>query len=545
MINQSPIKSLLGAMFVAGFLVFAGGMVAVSPVSADSYIPPVPAPPPLPEPPTPTPPPLPPPPPIAPPVLPPIMPPPPPLPEPPILPPAPVPPPLPVPPPVVPPVLPPPVVPPPVVPPPVNPPPPTPAAVPALSIVTDGYANPVTSGSRTLNWDQNVQSLNWSSNDAVSCESGGFNTGGAIAGTINAPHADLALMPNSSKLFRLRCANSSGVFSSWIEVTIVKLAEPAPTASLSVEVSGAPFPYGPALNNYNIDSTQNIEKLTWGSSNAELCEGQGFDTSNQTSGTINAPHSALEINPGSEKVYRVRCQNSTGTWSSWMRVGFTKSALPPAPVNQAPGAPTIRGADRDTLAPVTAEPDQMVRFTVYAVDPDGDAVYYQVDLDEDNSIDYRLPGAGLVPSDTALSFDHTWSVEGDYRFRVRAIDEQGAISNWTVHEIRIETGVVVPPPPPVVITIVPDRNLIRPGESTVLRVTTAANYEAECTLIGPSTGSTSFTHSGSPATQTRTFNSGPLLASQRFVVSCVPAVPDVSTSATETRVNVIPLVQEI
>lgn len=357
------------------------------------------------------------------------------------------------------------------------------------------------------------------------------------------------LNPGQQKTFGLSCTNSSGNISPGTEITIIKGVAPAaplPTASLSVEVTGVPFPYGPAPTNYGLALNQNVEKLTWHSNNAIACEGDGFDTGNQPSGVIISPHADLVINPGETKVYRVRCHNANNDWSDWVRVGFVKSNLPPPLPNQAPDNPIVRGVDRLTAALILGQPNQLITFTVFAVDPDGDNLYYEIDLNEDGAVDIRLPGVGSVPSDRAESFVRSWSAEGVYRLRARATDVNGNRSGWTPHEIEIKTTVVSAPPPlPVSITIVPERNLIRHRETTDLRIRTTADYEALCTLAGPTTGLVTFTHTGAPTTQQHVYNSGVLTASQRFAVSCVPTLPNVAASAAETRVNVIPLVQEI
>jgi hypothetical protein len=324
----------------------------------------------------------------------------------------------------------------------------------------------------------------------------------------------------------------------------VPIPVPLPSVSLSINVSGAVYPYVSGTGN-SIGANQELVRLTWASTNAVVCEGDGFNTNNLTSSFISEPNADLVITPGSSKIFSVRCQNTDGVWSVWTRVGFVKSGLPPASPNQSPEAPVIRGADRTTLALVSAEPNQVVIFTVYSIDPDNDPLFYEIDLDDNGVVDLRLPTSGLVPSNTAQSFNNYWPLEGAYRFRARAVDSNGNRSVWSYHEIRIEFVIVTPPRLPVQVTLVPERDLIRHGESTNLRLTTFADYDASCTLTGLSTGNVNFLHQSSPVAQSQIFNSGQLLASQRYELRCVPLIPGVDLSSATARVNLVPLVQEI
>lgn len=520
-------------------------VISLSPqtVQASIFFPPLPAPPGLPFPPPINPPPLPPPPPLPlppglplPPALPPLPPLPPPI-EPPVLPPLP---PLPPVPPVTPPQ-------PPQPPDPEPPEPVIPNAIGNLAIETDGFAVPITNGVRNINWNQNINRLTWTSESAVSCEGDGFNTAGAITGSLVSPHPNLVLNPGASRTYRLRCVNSAGVWSAWQNVQIVKgnsPAAPLPTVNLSINVTGVAFPYVAGLNN-PLTSTQELSALSWSSTNATTCESSGFASGGQVAGVISAPEPSLVITPGSTKIFAVRCQNSQGVWTTWRQIGFVKATLPSSPPNSPPDRPVIRGADRSTLPLLSASPGQVVPFTVFATDPDGDMIYYEVDWNTDGASDERLPAAGLVPSDTALNTAFAWPVVGSYRLSVRAIDSFGNRSLWSTHDITIVVSPVVPPPPiPVLIKLTVQPDLVRYNEPAEVTVQTTANYLAVCSIVGMVGGPVSFNHSGSPATQVRSFSSGALKASQRFQAVCTPSVADVVSTQAEARVGVIPLTQE-
>ena len=100
-------------------------------------------------------------------------------------------------------------------------------------------------------------------------------------------------------------------------------------------------------------------------------------------------------------------------------------------VNAAPSAPTITG-------PVTGEVSDSYTFGFQATDPDDDTVRYEIDWDNNGSVDQLLPLDGsYVSSGTALSAPYSWTTEGSKTFRARTRDNRGASSGWAYHTITI------------------------------------------------------------------------------------------------------------
>lgn len=120
-----------------------------------------------------------------------------------------------------------------------------------MSAYTDGFVTPITSGVRIIGSTAAVTELTWFSANAVSCESAGFTTATPLSGTVTPPHTDLSLAPGESKTYALRCRNSSGVWSPWREITIIKEAAPAAPTNHAPEapvIRGADMSTSPTTN---------------------------------------------------------------------------------------------------------------------------------------------------------------------------------------------------------------------------------------------------------------------------------------------------------
>lgn len=105
----------------------------------------------------------------------------------------------------------------------------------------------------------------------------------------------------------------------------------------------------------------------------------------------------------------------------------------------------------------------------------------------------------------------------------------------------------VEPPPAPIITTALDRALIRSGDTAILTVTLTATYGTTCTVSGAQGTPVTLTHSGTPATAVYTVTTKPLTSAQLITVSCVPnpAIPGTPAATAETRVNVVPTIQEV
>jgi hypothetical protein len=198
-----------------------------------------------------------------------------------------------------------------------------------------------------------------------------------------------------------------------------------------------------------------------------------------------------------------------------------------------------------TAAPSNALVATPITFTIQATDPDNDTLFYQIDWDADGVSDVRLPGSGYVASGVPMSTNNLWPSVGDYTLKARTTDQVGNTSDWTQHTIRIELLPVVPPQP-LILTIQSASDLVRSGETTLVRVAVTANYVAECTVFGVAGGPIAFTHNPQPLSKTYSFPTDPLTAAQEVTARCLPNVPGFSLPEEKRslRINVVPVYQE-
>ena len=294
-----------------------------------------------------------------------------------------------------------------------------------------------------------------------------------------------------------------------------------------------------------INAGDNINLLEWNSSNANSCEGDSFNTVGATAGSIGAPNSSLIINPGQTKIFGIRCRNSAGIWSSWRLVELYKRSVPPPLPNAAPDAPIIRGADMSTAAPVSGINGIPQSFTVNATDPDGDNIRYQLDWDNNGSIDQSIPGTGYVASALPQSTNYTW-LTGSYTFKVRVQDDKGNYSVWTNHTITIADPAPLPPVPPL-LWFEADARLVRSGEQVAFRARIIANYAMACVTYGADGGTINFNHNANPNVVTYSYNTAALFATRIIKITCTPNIPGFTMPSVseEIRINVVPRIEEV
>lgn len=96
--------------------------------------------------------------------------------------------------------------------------------------------------------------------------------------------------------------------------------------------------------------------------------------------------------------------------------------------NYPPGSLNISG-------PSTGANGIVYNFTVNAIDPEGEQIYYQWDWGDLNTTDWLGPYNSSEPS----TISYAWASDGNYSMRVRARDISGVESNWSaVHSILIQ-----------------------------------------------------------------------------------------------------------
>jgi len=93
------------------------------------------------------------------------------------------------------------------------------------------------------------------------------------------------------------------------------------------------------------------------------------------------------------------------------------------------------------------------------------------------------------------------------------------------------------------ISIISNPGIVRSGNVAPVEITVDSDYELECTFSGGL--SETFTHSGTPSLVTYTRDTRPLRSAQIVTVSCVSPIHPTLTGESETRIEVIPSMQEV
>jgi uncharacterized repeat protein (TIGR03803 family) len=134
--------------------------------------------------------------------------------------------------------------------------------------------------------------LSWSSANATSCTGTGFLTGNAVSGSVS-------VAPATTATYAVSCTNGSASASANATVTVTA---PAPTASLTAN---------PASITAGQSST-----LSWSSTNATSCTGNGFLTGNSVTGSVS-------VTPATTTTYIVTCTNGSASASTSATVTVT------------------------------------------------------------------------------------------------------------------------------------------------------------------------------------------------------------------------------
>jgi hypothetical protein len=128
---------------------------------------------------------------------------------------------------------------------------------------------------------------------------------------------------------------------------------------------------------------------------------------------------------------RARAVDAPGLRSAWSSP-YTITVTAPIAPNTAPNTPTLDGS-------TTGFVSVPVALTVVATDPEGHTLSYQLDWDNNGTVDGTTTSA---PSGTTVNFSGTFSAAGTYQVRARAVDALGLMSGWSVvHTITV----TVPP----------------------------------------------------------------------------------------------------
>ncbi|MDD2657399.1 MAG: hypothetical protein PHD04_01905 [Candidatus Pacebacteria bacterium] len=122
--------------------------------------------------------------------------------------------------------------------------------------------------------------------------------------------------------------------------------------------------------------------------------------------------------------FTLTCSNGVGPDAS-------RATTVTVAANQAPTAPTITG-------PTTGIPNTSYTYTFTSTDPEGDSLHYEIDWDNNGTVDQTLP-AGWVSSGTTQSQANNWASTGTKIFKARAVDSKASagISGWTTYTVTL------------------------------------------------------------------------------------------------------------
>jgi hypothetical protein len=200
----------------------------------------------------------------------------------------------------------------------------------------------------------------------------------------------------------------------------------------------------------------------------------------------------------------------------WSCVGHSGGATASCAINKPnnpPTTPTISG-------PVTGLAGTAYGFSAVATDPNGDALRYGFDWDNNGTVDQWVPAAGFVGSGVVRSASRLWTATGPTTFRVIAQDNRGLFSGWATHTINLN-------PPPPIITLTANPPSVNEGDTSVL--SWSAAYAASCIASDGWSGSKPV--SGSQAV---TIDEDTL-----FTLQCVNSIGQSATRSVTVGCNVV------
>lgn len=99
---------------------------------------------------------------------------------------------------------------------------------------------------------------------------------------------------------------------------------------------------------------------------------------------------------------------------------------PPVPPNNIPSV-SVSG-------PSSGDYGVNYTFTLTGTDADSDTIFFNVDWDDDGTIDAVT---APVSSGSSQNLGYSWSVVGLRTFRVQAVDSKGGLSAWVEHQITL------------------------------------------------------------------------------------------------------------
>jgi hypothetical protein len=271
---------------------------------------------------------------------------------------------------------------------------------PTADITINGVQGPITVAPGT------PITIAWSTTDATSC-SASSAPASSFTGEKGTSGSEAHTFGSAATTYSVTCSNASGNVTDSITVNV----SAPPSVNLAVNGSDGPLTIG----------KNSPLSLTWTTANVSSCTLYGAGLPGgavAVNGTASISASAITSSPES---YVLSCD------------GIVDSVAVTA-VNQAPSAPTITG-------PTSAGGGVGNTFTITGADPDNDQIYYQIDWDNNGTVDVNSPGSGYLNSGTGVTANRSWFAAGPYTFQARTVDIINAPSGWTQHTITITSSV--------------------------------------------------------------------------------------------------------
>lgn len=328
--------------------------------------------------------------------------------------------------------------------------------------------------------------LTWVTGNTSACTaSGGWSGARALSGTES-------VAPTVTTSYSLQCSGPGGTVLS--------------TVNLIVNPPVVTFTATPSLIGSGNSST-----LDWTIVGATSCTASGG-----WSGAKSASGGAEVVSPAVTTSYGLSCVGPSGTTNSSATV-----TLPSGFIAATPCVISLEGTGCDTT----------VVWSAYN--------FLSTPSVQQQGVEFSTlttnPGSGMTrsvsPSSTVFRLDDTGSVfYASFDVDVKCAD--GSV--WA-------GGRCVTLP---VIDITADPNVIRSGATAPLDIDIDAAYELVCTLSDGGSPQT-FTHTGTPAFQAYNRNTRPLNSAQVVSISCVSPLYPAVNGYSDTRVNVVPTIQEI
>lgn len=395
--------------------------------------------------------------------------------------------------------------------------------LPVVSAVSVTLSNGQTVNTDTnIAHDQTVSRINWSSRNATTCEGsanyrlvGGATSGNSTVGIVQPTSA-------TAQTYRVRCRNVTNAWSAWQNVTIRKSA--APTASMSLLTSNRANPVTATAsgNNITIPHGATVSRITWSSQNATVCRSEGFSVNGATSGNITSGLPQPAAN--SSRTYRVRCQNSAGTWSPWQSVVVTRSAAV---------LPTVTALTVTSNNPVTGT---NTNHNSSAAIGHSDTVT-RVSWNSNNAtsctgVGFNTGGATSGNANVGITQP---PVNGSTPYRVVC---RSASAQEAQREVVLRRDAL----PPIDLEVRVDRPIVRRGDSAQVSVTISAPYAVSCTINNVAGGGTISHAGGSDTNVTRNTNIVNNMLAIR--VACTSSAAGVAPVNETVYVNIVPEISE-